>query len=103
MLLRIVWALLPDEAQNRIAAQKCTLPTDFERSPGALILAALRKRLGYDIYSAWFAGVRFEGCDGRTATFSTLVRFFATWIRSHYQADLLALILSRAIERGEDY
>ncbi|KAB2938006.1 MAG: hypothetical protein K8F92_15590 [Hyphomicrobium sp.] len=103
MLMRIVWALLPDEAQDGIAAQKGTLSAEIEQSPGARIRTALRERLGYDIFFAWFASVQFTGCDGKTATFSVPVKFLATWIKSHYQDDLMACVRSvhPTVERVE--
>lgn len=103
MLMRIIWALLPDEAQDRIAAEKCTLSADSEQSPGARIRTALRERLGYDIFFTWFAAVQFTGCDGKTATFSVPVKFLATWIKSHYQDGLLACVRSvfPTVERVE--
>jgi len=87
MIMRIIWALLPDEAQDAIAKQKTKLPNGV---PAArkIIRKALRAHLDEDIFRSWFHTLEFERFDGRTATVSVPVKFLATWIKKHYWEEL---------------
>ena len=93
MIMRIIWALLPDEAQDAIAKQKSKLPNSV-RAARKIIRKALRSRLGEDIFASWFHTLELEHFDGKTATFSVPAMFLATWIKSHYREELL--LASRA-------
>jgi chromosomal replication initiator protein len=53
---------------------------------GKKVHAALRARLGDDIYNSWFKSLEF---DGKTVTASVPVKFLCNWIQSHYIDDLL--------------
>lgn len=88
MIMRIIWALLPDEAQAAISKQKSKVP-DGVLTPEVTIRRALRVHVGDDIFASWFHAMKFERFDGKTATFSVPVKFLATWIKSHYREELL--------------
>jgi chromosomal replication initiator protein len=57
---------------------------------GRKVHAALKARLGEDIYTSWFKTLDFDGFDGKTVTASVPVKFLRNWIQSHYIDDLLA-------------
>lgn len=57
---------------------------------GKKVHAALKARLGDDIYTSWFKTLDFDGFDGKTVTASVPVKFLRSWIQSHYIDDLLA-------------
>ncbi len=57
---------------------------------GKKVHAALKARLGDDIYSSWFKSLEFDAFDGKTVTASVPVKFLCNWIQSHYIDDLLA-------------
>jgi chromosomal replication initiator protein len=61
-----------------------------EEPRGRKVHAALKARLGDDIYSSWFKTLDFDGFDGKTVTASVPVKFLRNWIQSHYIDDLLA-------------
>ena len=63
-------------------------PTEEPR--GRKVHAALKARLGDDIYTSWFKTLDFDGFDGKTVTASVPVKFLRNWIQSHYIDDLLA-------------
>ncbi|MBA4130241.1 MAG: chromosomal replication initiator protein DnaA [Hyphomicrobium sp.] len=63
-------------------------PPDEPR--GKKVHAALKARLGDDIYTSWFKTLDFDGFDGKTVTASVPVKFLRNWIQSHYIDDLLA-------------
>ena len=56
---------------------------------GKKVHAALKARLGDDIYSSWFKTLDFDAFDGKTVTASVPVKFLRNWIQSHYIDDLL--------------
>ncbi len=87
MIMRIIWALLPDDAQEAIAKQKSKLPKGV---PAArkIIRKALRSHLGEDIFASWFHTLELERFDGKTVTFSVPVKFIASWIKKHYWEEL---------------
>jgi hypothetical protein len=86
MIMRIVWALLPDEAQEASSKQRSKVP-DGVPAVRAIIRKALRAHLGEDIFASWFRTLEFEHFDGKTATFSAPVKFIASWIK--YREELL--------------
>ena len=57
---------------------------------GGKVRAALRARLGDDIFSSWFNALEFESFDGKTVKVSVPVKFLRNWIQSHYIDDLLS-------------
>lgn len=57
---------------------------------GRKVHAALKARLGDDIYTSWFKTLDFDAFDGKTVTASVPVKFLRNWIQSHYIDDLLA-------------
>ncbi|MGE5265909.1 MAG: chromosomal replication initiator protein DnaA [Deltaproteobacteria bacterium] len=61
-----------------------------EEARGKKVHAALKARLGDDIYTSWFKTLDFDGFDGKTVTASVPVKFLRNWIQSHYIDDLLA-------------
>jgi chromosomal replication initiator protein len=61
-----------------------------EEPRGKKVHAALRARLGDDIYTSWFKTLDFDGFDGKTVVASVPVKFLRNWIQSHYIDDLLA-------------
>lgn len=61
-----------------------------EEPRGKKVHAALKARLGDDIYTSWFKTLDFDGFDGKTVTASVPVKFLRNWIQSHYIDDLLA-------------
>ncbi|MFM7084601.1 MAG: DnaA ATPase domain-containing protein, partial [Hyphomicrobium sp.] len=61
-----------------------------EEPRGKKIHAALRARLGDDIYTSWFKTLDFDSFDGKTVVASVPVKFLRNWIQSHYIDDLLA-------------
>ena len=63
--------------------------TPSDEPKGKRIHAALRARLGDDIYTSWFKTLDFESFDGDTVTASVPVKFLKSWIQSHYLDDLL--------------
>jgi chromosomal replication initiator protein len=61
-----------------------------EEPRGKKVHAALRARLGDDIYTSWFKTLDFDAFDGKTVVASVPVKFLRNWIQSHYIDDLLA-------------
>jgi chromosomal replication initiator protein len=61
-----------------------------EEPRGKKVHAALRARLGDDIYTSWFKTLEFDAFDGKTVVASVPVKFLCNWIKSHYIDDLLA-------------
>ncbi|MFM7084035.1 MAG: chromosomal replication initiator protein DnaA [Hyphomicrobium sp.] len=61
-----------------------------EEPRGKKIHAALKARLGDDIYTSWFKTLDFDSFDGKTVVASVPVKFLRNWIQSHYIDDLLA-------------
>jgi hypothetical protein len=55
---------------------------------GAKVKAALRARLGDEVFSSWFTTLDFQSFDGRLLRVSVPVKFLRNWIQSHY-ADVL--------------
>ncbi len=64
--------------------------TTPEETRGKKVHAALKARLGDDIYTSWFKTLDFDGFDGKTVVASVPVKFLRNWIQSHYIDDLLA-------------
>ena len=57
---------------------------------GAKVKAALRARLGEEVFSSWFNTVEFQSFDGRLLKVTVPVKFLRTWIQSHYAEILLS-------------
>ncbi|MGE3914565.1 MAG: DnaA N-terminal domain-containing protein, partial [Hyphomicrobiaceae bacterium] len=57
---------------------------------GAKTKAALRARLGEDVYSSWFKSLEFLSFDGELLKVTVPVKFLRTWIQSHYAEALVA-------------
>jgi chromosomal replication initiator protein len=71
-----------------------------EEPRGRKVHAALRARLGEDIYMSWFKSLDFDSFDGRTVVASVPVKFLRNWIQSHYIDDLL--LCSRVEFKGAE-
>jgi len=54
------------------------------------VLAALRVRVGEDVFSAWFQTLQVHGLNQGTVQVSVPVRFIARWIETHYRVEMLA-------------
>ncbi|MEZ5856566.1 MAG: chromosomal replication initiator protein DnaA [Hyphomicrobiaceae bacterium] len=52
--------------------------------------AALKARLGDDVYSSWFGALEVDGFDGKVLRVSVPVKFLRNWIQTHYAEALLA-------------
>ena len=59
-------------------------------SRGQKVKAALRARLGEDVFSSWFTTLEFQGFDGRVLKVTVPVKFLRNWIQSHYADARLA-------------
>jgi chromosomal replication initiator protein len=55
---------------------------------GTKVKAALRARLGEEVFSSWFTTLEFQSFDGRLLKVTVPVKFLRNWIQSHY-ADVL--------------
>jgi len=60
----------------------------------------LRRQLGDEVYTSWFARVEPVSMEGGTATLSVPTLFLKNWIQSHY-ADMLKECLSAEVEATE--
>ena len=61
---------------------------------GAKVKAALRARLGEDVFSSWFTTLEFQSFDGQLLKVSVPVKFLRNWIQSHYADALIACAAS---------
>ena len=57
---------------------------------GIKVKAALRARLGEDVFSSWFTTLEFQSFDGQLLKVTVPVKFLRNWIQSHYADALLA-------------
>ena len=57
---------------------------------GLKVKAALRARLGEDVFSSWFTTLEFQSFDGQLLKATVPVKFLRNWIQSHYADALLA-------------
>ncbi len=101
MIMRIVWALLPGEAQEKISTSSSVAELDFcvvrtsppDRStpvdPQKRLHETLRRRVGTDVFTSWFRTLAFENFAEGVVTVSFPVRFLCTWVKSHYYDDFL--------------
>jgi len=55
---------------------------------GTKVKAALRARLGEEVFSSWFTTLEFQSFDGRVLKVTVPVKFLRNWIQSHY-ADVM--------------
>ncbi|MCC6734876.1 MAG: chromosomal replication initiator protein DnaA [Bauldia sp.] len=60
----------------------------------ARVLERLRKGLGEDVYSSWFARVEFEAGDAGSVMLSVPTRFLKSWIHGNYREKLVDLWLA---------
>jgi chromosomal replication initiator protein len=60
----------------------------------AKVLDRLRKQLGEDVYSSWFARVEFEAGDAASVMLSVPTRFLKSWIHGNYRDKLVDLWLA---------
>ncbi|MCW5716774.1 MAG: chromosomal replication initiator protein DnaA [Bauldia sp.] len=60
----------------------------------AKVLERLRKQLGEDVYSSWFARVEFEAGDAASVMLSVPTRFLKSWIHGNYRDKLVDLWLA---------
>jgi chromosomal replication initiator protein len=70
---------------------------------GTKVKAALRARLGEEVFSSWFTTLEFQSFDGRVLRVTVPVKFLRNWIQSHYADVLLACAASefQGIEQVE--
>lgn len=70
---------------------------------GVKIKAALRARLGEEVFSSWFASLEFQGFDGEVLKVTVPVKFLRNWIQTHYADVLIACASSElpGIQRVE--
>ncbi len=70
---------------------------------GTKVKAALRARLGEDVFSSWFTTLEFQSFDGRLLKVSVPVKFLRNWIQSHYADALITCAASefQGIEQVE--
>ena len=75
---------------------------DLSKS-GTKVKAALRARLGEEVFSSWFTTLEFQSFDGRVLKVTVPVKFLRNWIQSHYADVLLACAASefQGIEQVE--
>jgi|LNFM01.1.fsa_nt_gb chromosomal replication initiator protein len=57
---------------------------------GAKVKAALRARLGEDVFSSWFVALEFQAFDGEVLKVTVPVKFLRNWIQTHYSDALMA-------------
>ena len=57
---------------------------------GQKVKAALRARLGEDVFTSWFMALEFQSFDGQNLKVTVPVKFLKTWIQSHYADALLS-------------
>jgi chromosomal replication initiator protein len=62
------------------------------------VRSRLRSELGEEVYSSWFARAELESFGGGLVHLSVPTRFLKSWIASHYQDRLIALL---RVELGE--
>src|SRR5581483_8654538 len=80
----------PRPARNRAAGRPIAPARPLRNPQSARVQAALRERLGDEVYFSWFRALEVEAFDGQTVHVSVPVRFIKRWIETHYRADLLA-------------
>ncbi|HEY8578789.1 MAG TPA: chromosomal replication initiator protein DnaA [Beijerinckiaceae bacterium] len=70
-------------------------PSDAQRA-GAWkrVCQRLRAEFGEDVYASWFARLELDGVDHDVARCSVPTRFLKSWIQSHYQERITAVIAS---------
>ena len=77
------------EADSPKVEPRCDASGDLTQR-GNKVKAALRARLGEDVFSSWFTTLEFQGFDGRLLKVTVPVKFLRNWIQSHYSDALLA-------------
>ncbi|MBS0242597.1 MAG: chromosomal replication initiator protein DnaA [Proteobacteria bacterium] len=70
---------------------------------GQKVKAALRARLGEEVFSAWFTSLEFQAFDGQLLRVTVPVKFLRNWIQSHYADALIACAASEfpGVEQAE--
>jgi chromosomal replication initiator protein len=77
-------------AENAAAAAERTETGPALQGRGVKVKAALRARLGEEVFSSWFASLEFQCFDGQLLKVTVPVKFLKNWIQSHYADALLA-------------
>ena len=54
----------------------------------------LRAELGEDVFTSWFARLELDGVEGDHAQLSVPTRFLRSWLQSHYNEKLMAIVAS---------
>lgn len=72
-----------------MATAEAIVSPNGDEGRGKRAHAALKARLGEDVYTSWFKTLEFECFDRGTVVVSVPVKFLRTWIQSHYLDDLL--------------
>jgi chromosomal replication initiator protein len=80
----------PRPARNPVPARPIAAPPPLRAAVSERVRAALRLRLGDEVFASWFQALEVEGFDGHTVQVSVPVRFLKCWIEVHYAEDLLA-------------
>jgi len=71
-----------------VAGRRVVVAGDLAQR-GLKVKAALKARLGEDVFSSWFMTLEFQSFDGRLLKVSVPVKFLRNWIQSHYADALL--------------
>jgi chromosomal replication initiator protein len=86
----VATALAAGATKSPVTPPPAAVADALPLGPEAKIRAALRQRLGDDIFHAWFHTIEVEHFDGRTVTVSLPVKFIRTWVEHYYREDVLA-------------
>jgi chromosomal replication initiator protein len=79
-----------ENAEGAASAVACVESGQALQTRGVKVKAALRARLGEDVFSSWFTTLEFQSFDGRLLKATVPVKFLRNWIQSHYADALLA-------------
>ncbi len=64
---------------------------------GIKIKAALKARLGEEVFSSWFGSLEFQSFDGEVLKVTVPVKFLRNWLQTHY-ADVLVACASSELQ-----
>src|SRR5438128_2242225 len=57
------------------------------------VLAGMRAKLSQDSFETWLAPIGWGGAEGNTVRLCVPNKFYADWIRTHYQDVLLDMLM----------
>lgn len=84
----------PGARKRRDAAGDAAVSGVPTAAAWAKVLERLRRQLGEDVYSSWFARVEFEAGDAASVVLSVPTRFLKSWIHGNYRDKLIDLWLA---------